>query len=181
MAFRVQDPVSSLFWEVDSGYRIRLGEKGSVYTHNSDGSIVNVETGMTLRLVGNKVVEGDWAAFWTIADGVISMDIEHIIQYDETSSTLRVASTPAAPWIIIPEGSVPEPEVAVPEPEVAVPEPEVAEPEPEVAEPEPEDEEDEPEEDDDDVPVARSSALIEEALNAQAADAAAAAADEEEA
>jgi len=160
MAFRVQDPVSSLFWEVDSGYRIRLGEKGSVYTHNSDGSIVNVETGMTLRLVGNKVVEGDWAAFWTIADGVISMDIEHIIQYDETSSTLRVASTPAAPWIIIPEGSVPEPEVA---------------------EPEPEDEEDEPEEDDDDVPVARSSALIEEALNAQAADAAAAAADEEEA
>jgi len=158
MAFRVQDPVSSLFWEVDTGYRIRLGEKGSVYTHNSDGSIVNVETGMTLRLVGNKVVEGDWAAFWTIADGVISMDIEHIIQYDETSSTLRVASTPAVPWIIVPEGSE------------AAPEPEVAEPEPEVAEPEEED-----------VPVARSAALIEEALNAQAADAAAAADDEEEA
>ena len=157
MAFRVQDPVSSLFWEVDTGYRIRLGEKGSVYTHNSDGSIVNVETGMTLRLVGNKVVEGDWAAFWTIADGVISMDIEHIIQYDETSSTLRVASTPAVPWIIVPEGSE------------AAPEPEVAEPEPEVAEPEEED-----------VPVARSAALIEEALNAQAADAAAAD-DEEEA
>jgi len=165
MAFRVQDPVSSLFWEVDTGYRIRLGEKGSVYTHNSDGSIVNVETGMTLRLVGNKVVEGDWAAFWTIADGVISMDIEHIIQYDETSSTLRVASTPAVPWIIVPEGSE-----AAPEPEVAEPEPEVAEPEPEVAEPEEED-----------VPVARSAALIEEALNAQAADAAAAADDEEEA
>jgi len=120
---------------------------------------------MTLRLVGNKVVEGDWAAFWTIADGVISMDIEHIIQYDETSSTLRVASTPAVPWIIVPEGSE-----AAPEPEVAEPEPEVAEPEPEVAEPEEED-----------VPVARSAALIEEALNAQAADAAAAADDEEEA
>ena len=163
MAFRVQDPVSSLFWEVDTGYRIRLGEKGSVYTHRSDGSIANVETGMTLRLVGNKVVEGDWAVFWTIADGVISMDIEHIIQYDETSSTLRVASTPAVPWIIVPEGSE-----AAPEPEVAEPEPEVAEPEVEVVEPEEED-----------VPVARSAALIEEALNAQAADAAAD--DEEEA
>jgi hypothetical protein len=56
----------------------------------------------------------------------------------------------------------PEPEVAEPEPEVAEPESEVAaEPEPEVAaEPEPEV---------DDVPVARSAALIEEALNAQAA------------
>ena len=57
---------------------------------------------------------------------------------------------------------VPEP-VAEPVPEVAEPVPEVAEPVPEpVAEPEV----DEIEEDDGDVPVSRSAALIEEALNA---------------
>lgn len=154
MAFRVQDPVSSLFWEVDAGHRIRLGEKGSVYIHNADGSITNVDTGMPLRLSGNKLVEGDWSVSWTIADGVISMDAEHIVQYDECSSSLRVASSPAS-WVIIPIGSAaPAP---VPEPEPVA----VAEPEPE-PESEPESEED--------VPVARSAALIEEALNAQAAD-----------
>jgi len=86
----------------------------------------------------------------------------------------QAASVPVAAE---PEVAEPEPEVAEPEPEVAAePEPEVAaEPEvaePEVAEPEvaaePEPEvAAEPEVDD--VPVARSAALIEEALNAQAA------------
>jgi outer membrane biosynthesis protein TonB len=73
------------------------------------------------------------------------------------------------PVVPVPE---PEPVVPVPEPEpvVPVPEPE-PEPEPEpvvpVPEPEPEpDEEDDVEDDDGDVPVARSAALIEEALNA---------------
>lgn len=60
--------------------------------------------------------------------------------------------------------SPPDPEpVAVPEPEPEVPEPE-PEPEPEVPEPEPEVPEVDDEEED--VPVARSAALIEEALNA---------------
>lgn len=154
MAFRVQDPISSLFWEVDDGYRIRLGEKGSVYTQNADGSITNVDTGMPLRLAGNKLVEGDWSVSWTIADGVISMDSEHIVQFDECSSSLRVAPSSAS-WVIVPVGAI----AAAPEPE---PEPEAA-PEPvTVPEPEPESEED--------VPVARSAALIEEALNAQAAE-----------
>jgi hypothetical protein len=54
--------------------------------------------------------------------------------------------------------------VPVPEPEPVVP---VPEPEPVVTVPEPEpDEEDDVEDDDGDVPVARSAALIEEALNA---------------
>jgi len=58
----------------------------------------------------------------------------------------------------------PDPEpVAVPEP--VVPEPVVPEPEPEVPEPEPEVPEVEDDEEED-VPVARSAALIEEALNA---------------
>jgi hypothetical protein len=176
MAFRVQDPVSGLFWEVDAGHRIRLTEKGSLYIYNTDGSIVNSDTGMPLRIAGNKVIEGDWPVKWQIVDGVISVDDEHIIQYDECSETLRVASTPAS-WVQVPAGASAAPEpVAVPEPEpVAVPEPEpVAVPEPEAesesaseSEPEPEPEDD----DEEDVPVARSAALIEEALNAQAADA----------
>ena len=52
-----------------------------------------------------------------------------------------------------------------PEPEPVVPEPVVPEPEPEPVVPEPEPEP-EVEEDDEDVPVQRSAALIEEALNA---------------
>jgi hypothetical protein len=116
------------------------------------------------------VMEGDWATSWTIEDGVISVDSDHIIQYDEGIEALRVTNTPTA-WILVPVGAAPAP-VAVPEPVVApvavpepVPEP-VAAPEP-VAVPEPE-----PESEEEDVPVARSAALIEEALNAQAADAA---------
>jgi hypothetical protein len=63
-----------------------------------------------------------------------------------------------------PPDPVPEVPAAVPEPEPEVPAA-VPEPEPEVpaAEPEPEPEVD----DEEDVPVARSAALIEEALNAQ--------------
>ena len=140
MAFRIQDPVSSLFWEVDEGLRIRLREKGSVYAHLADGFITNVDTGRLIRTAGNKIVEGDWATAWNIEDGVISMDTEHIIQYDETSSGLRVATSPAS-WILVPADGAP---VAVPEP-VAVPAEE------------------------EDVPVARGAALIEEALNSQAA------------
>lgn len=117
MAFRIQNPVSSLFWEVDDGYRIRLGDKGSVYTHEENGSIVNVDTGMSLRVAGNKIVEGDWASFWTIEDGVISIDAEHIAQYDETSTSMRVASAPAS-WVLVPIGGAPVPEAeSVPEAE----------------------------------------------------------------
>ena len=136
MAFRIQDPVSSLFWEVDEGLRIRLGDKGSVYTHLADGSITNVDTGRLIRTAGNKIVESDWGTAWKIEDGVISMDTEHIIQYDETSSSLRVATSPAS-WILVTADGAP---VAVPEVE-----------------------------EEEDVPVARGAALIEEALNSQAA------------
>jgi hypothetical protein len=70
------------------------------------------------------------------------------------------------PVVTVPEPE-PEPVVTVPEPEpepvVTVPEPE---PEPVVTVPEPDEEDDV--EDDGDVPVARSAALIEEALNAGA-------------
>ena len=161
MAFRIRDPASKLFWEVDGGDRIRLGDKGSVYTHNSaTGFIVNVDTGMNINIPGNVVMEGGWPTVWTIEDGVISVDADHVIRYDEDMLYLRATSDPAS-WVLVPVGAP----VAAPEP-VAAP---VAVPEPE-AEPEAEPEED--------VPVARSAALIEEALNAQAA---AAAESEEEA
>jgi hypothetical protein len=170
MAFRVQDPVSGLFWEVDAGHRIRLAEKGSLYIYNTDGAIVNSDTGMPLRIAGNKVIEGDWPVKWQIVDGVISVDDEHIIQYDECSETLRVASTPSS-WVLVPAGT---------DSVVAS----VAEP---VTEPEAESETESDEEvpalvtdDEEDVPVARGAALIEEALNAQAAASAAAEPEPEE-
>ena len=130
MAFRIQDPSSKLFWEVDGGDRIRLGDKGSVYTHDSaTGFIVNVDTGMNINIPGNIVMEGGWPTVWTIEDGVISIDTENIVQYDEDTLSLRVTSVPAS-WVLIPVGA-PEAE-PVPEPEVEASAPEVAEPEPEV-------------------------------------------------
>lgn len=163
MAFRIQDPSSKLFWEVDGGDRIRLGDKGSVYTHDSaTGFIVNVDTGMNINIPGNVVMEGGWPTAWVIEDGVIFIDAEHIIRYDEDLLYLRATSEPAS-WVLVPEGVT---VAAAPEP-VAVPEAEEEAPEA-VAEPEEAEEEAEPEEED--VPVARSAALIEEALNAQAAE-----------
>jgi hypothetical protein len=162
MAFRIQDPVTSLFWEVDDGYRIRLGDKGSVYTQDgTTGFIVNVDTGMNINIPGNVLMEGGWPTVWKIEDGVISVDADHIVQYDEGTLSLRVTSTPAS-WVLIPVGA---PAVAPVVEETVAEEPAVeAEP---LAE--------EPVEEDEDVPVARSAALIEEALNAKAADDAAAA------
>ena len=144
MAFRIQDPITSLFWEVDAGYRIRLGDKGSVYTQDgATGFMVNVDTGMNINIPGNVLMEGGWPTVWKIEDGVISVDTDHIVQYDEGTLSLRVTSTPAS-WVLVPAGA----------PAVA----------PVVEEPVEEEEQDE------DVPVARSAALIEEALNAKAAD-----------
>ena len=105
MAFRVQDPSSKLFWEVDAGYRIRLGDKGSVYTQDgATGFIVNVDTGMNINFPGNVLMEGGWPTVWKIEDGVISVDTDHIVQYDEGTLSLRVTSTPAS-WVLVPVGA----------------------------------------------------------------------------
>ena len=167
MAFRVQDPSSKLFWEVDAGYRIRLGDKGSVYTQDgATGFMVNVDTGMNINIPGNVLMEGGWPTVWKIEDGVISVDTDHIVQYDEGTLSLRVTSTPAS-WVLVPAGA---PAVAPVVEEPAVVEEPVEEAAPVVEE-----------EQDEDVPVARSAALIEEALNAKAADEATEAEPEEEA
>jgi hypothetical protein len=105
MAFRIQDPNTSLFWEVDAGYRIRLGDKGSVYTQDgATGFIVNVDTGMNINIPGNVLMEGGWPTVWKIEDGVISVDADHIVQYDEGTLSLRVTSTPAS-WVLVPVGA----------------------------------------------------------------------------
>jgi hypothetical protein len=107
MAFRIQDPSSKLFWEVDGGYRIRLGDKGSVYTHDSStGFIVNVDTGMNINIPGNILMEGEWPTAWKIEDGVISIDTDHIAQYDEGTLSIRVSSMTAS-WVLIPVGGAP--------------------------------------------------------------------------
>jgi hypothetical protein len=167
MAFRIQDPITSLFWEVDAGYRIRLGDKGSVYTQDgATGFMVNVDTGMNINIPGNVLMEGGWPTVWKIEDGVISVDTDHIVQYDEGTLSLRVTSTPAS-WVLVPVGA---PAAAPVAEEPAVVEEPVEEAAPVVEE-----------EQDEDVPVARSAALIEEALNAKAADEATEAEPEEEA
>ena len=105
MAFRIQDPITSLFWEVDAGYRIRLGDKGSVYTQDgATGFMVNVDTGMNINIPGNVLMEGGWPTVWKIEDGVISVDADHIVQYDEGTLSLRVTSTPAS-WVLVPVGA----------------------------------------------------------------------------
>jgi hypothetical protein len=154
MAFRIQDPISGLFWKV-SGERIVLAETADEFTEGPDG-LVNVFT------AGNYVYSLPRPSEWKFtAEGFLTFDGCHFIGVDDHQKCPVLSTTPSA-WVKVGE-SVAEAEAE-----------EVEEPEPEavaVPEPEPEAEED--------VPVARSAALIEEALNAQAA--AAAESEEEEA
>lgn len=144
MAFRIQDTASTLFWKI-SGERIVLAETGgSDFTEGPDG-LVNVFT------AGNYVYALPRPSEWKFtAEGFLTFDRTHFIRADISEKCPVLSTTPSA-WV----------KVGAAEP-MAVPEPEVAEPEPEIPELVSESEEE-------DVPVARSSALIEEALNAQAA------------
>jgi len=156
MAFRIQDPVSGLFWKV-AGVRIMLAETGDEFTETSEG-LVNVFTS------GSNVYFMEKPVSWRFTnDGSITSDGSIFI----SPSVPRMCPAPsreAATWVKVgdqvPTPAAPEPEVEAPEPEVEAPEPEVAAPEPEV---------EAAEESDEDVPVNRAAALIEEALNAQAA------------
>jgi|694.fasta_scaffold23955_5 hypothetical protein len=140
MAFRIQDTVSSLFWKI-SGERIVLAETGDDFTEGPDG-LVNVFT------AGNYVYALPRPSEWKFtSDGFLTFDGTHFISTD-VSEKCPVLSTAPTAWVKV-GGAEP---VAVPEP---------------VAE---EEDEDVPElvDDEEDVPVARGSALIEEALNAAA-------------
>ena len=141
MAFRIQDPTSGLFWKV-SGSRIVLSETADDFTEGPDG-LDNVFT------TGNYVYSLSRPSVWKFTtEGFLTCDGCHFISANDVQKCPVLSTTPSA-WMKV--GDVPEVET-VPEAET------VPEVEPEV--------EAEPEED---VPVARSAALIEEALNAKEA------------
>ena len=154
MAFRIQDPESGLFWSVD-GTKIVLTETGDEFTETAEG-LVNV------FLAGSYLYFMDRPISWKFTeDGAITCGSFFIIP--DVSHGCPVVAREAKPWVKVGGAPAPEPEAAAePEPEVEAAAEPVAEPEPEVeAAAEPESEED--------VPVNRAAALIEEALNAQAA------------
>jgi len=150
MAFRIQDPVSGLFWTI-SGKRVVLTEtNGSDFTEGPDG-LVDVFT------AGNYVYSLPRPANWKFtADGFLTSGGSRFISAN-ISQKCPIRSTCPIAWVKV-DGAEP----------VAAPAPVEAEPEVPVVEEEPEAEA-EPEADEEDVPVARSAALIEEALNAKAA------------
>lgn len=151
MAFRIQDPVSGLFWTI-SGKRVVLAETGgSDFTEGPDG-LVDVFT------AGNYVYSLPRPSNWKFtADGFLTSGGSRFISAN-ISQKCPIRSTCPTAWVKVGAESV---AVAVPEAEADeedVPELVDYEPVPE-AEAVPEE----------DVPVARSAALIEEALNAKAA------------
>lgn len=154
MAFRIQDPVTQLFLKLD-GKNIVLAETGDDFTEDENG-IVGVTT------LSSRVYSLPRETTWKFTeDGAITCDGYRFIVADARQmrplrSLQKQIWTKVGGDAPVPvPAPVPAPEV----PEVAEPEPEATPEVPEVAEPE------------EDVPVARSAALIEEALNAQAADA----------
>lgn len=152
MAFRIQDPVSGLFWTI-SGKRVMLTETGgSDFTEGPDG-LVDVFT------AGNYVYSLPRPSNWKFtADGFLTSGGSRFISAN-ISQKCPIRSTCPTAWVKVGE-SVAE---AVPEAEEEdVPEAEEEEDVPELV-----DDEEVPEVED--VPVARSAALIEEALNAKAA------------
>ena len=158
MAFRIQDPVSGLFWTI-SGKRVVLTEtNGSDFTEGPDG-LVDVFT------AGNYVYSLPRPANWKFtADGFLTSGGSRFISAN-ISQKCPIRSTCPIAWVKV-GGAEPVAAPAPVEAEPEVPAVEEAEPEPEVPAVEAEAE---PEADEEDVPVTRGSALIEEALNAKAA------------
>lgn len=148
MAFRIQDPVSGLFWTI-SGKRVVLAETGgSDFTEGPDG-LVDVFT------AGNYVYSLPRPSNWKFtADGFLTSGGSRFISAN-ISQKCPIRSTCPTAWVKVGAESV----------AVAVPEAEADEEDvPELVDDEPV-----PEAEEEDVPVARSAALIEEALNAKAA------------
>lgn len=143
MAFRIQDPVTGLFWKMtDEGTRIKLKPDGDVYVQTDDGALQNQATGLYIVPACTPLNEARSPQAWTVAaDGsLITGDALYAV-FSEPWESVVVGRGPR-PWVLVPLVAAPAP-----------------------VEPEPE-----PESEDEDVPVTRGSALIEEALNVQAAD-----------
>lgn len=156
MAFTIRHSQTGLFWSSGVDQKIRLSSEASKYEF-IDGILKNADTGLNVMHAACVVHESTThPTVWTLNGGVLSADSMYA-SWDSSFEVMRASATPEV-WDIVYDIAVEAPKPA-------------ADPLPE---PEPEsDSESVPDlvTDDEDVPVTRSAALIEEALNAAAADA----------
>ncbi len=165
----IRHPTSGLFWSVTDTCELSLSKEGSDYVKSTCGvpphvatwdqntsHLKNTVTGKCICRMGDKLVEADHRGIanglfeWTIVDGMIQSYLDKYVHGD-----LSLVDKTSVQWNVADSFD----EVTVPVVEdVTVPE---------------EDEEVPAlvSDDEEDVPVSRVSALIEEALNAQAAEA----------
>jgi len=163
----IRHPTSGLFWSVNDARELSLAKEGSVYVKSTcdvpphvatwdqnTSHLKNTVTGKCICRQGDKLVEADHAGLhngqfeWTIVDGMIQN-----YQGQYVDGDLSLVDKTSVQWHVADSFE----EVTVED--VTVPE---------------EEEEEVPalvSDDEEDVPVSRVSALIEEALNAQAAEA----------
>ena len=184
----IRHPTSGLFWSVNDAREVCLAKEGSVYVkstcdvpphicHFDDytSHLKNTVTGKCICRIDDKLVEADHCRIanrlfeWTINDGVVR---SYMDKYVESDLTL-VYEPVSTQWLLGDEidemiAETVE-EVLAPAPVEEVPAPVEVEEAPVVEEVE----EAPVVEEVEDVPVSRASALIEEALNVQAAEAAA--------
>ena len=161
MSFRIQHPDSGLFWnstKAPGSIVLAAAAEATVYEVEQPNHIRNVATGLCLRHYSYIMRED--------AHGGPEYDFEYDIESDGTilnpfdgghfvgfeNGVVRIVKDGAVKWVIVKDGE------PAPAPVPVVEAAPVAEPEPEVEEVESEE----------DVPVQRSAALIEEALNAEA-------------
>jgi hypothetical protein len=157
MAFIIRHISTDRFWVSGADQKIRLGSGATKYTV-IDGVLKNAESGMNVMHAAGVVHESSaHPTNWLMSDGFISTDGIHAF-WDSGREMIMAGASPEK-WMVIYDDTPAEPVAAVEEPVAAVEEP--------VAAVEESDGESVPDlVSDEDVPVARSAALIEEALNA---------------
>jgi len=157
----IRHPTSGLFWSVTDTCELSLSKEGSDYVKSTCGvpphvatwdqntsHLKNTVTGKCICRMGDKLVEADHRGIanglfeWTIVDGMIQSYLDKYVDGD-----LSLVDKTSVQWHVADSFD----EVTVPEEEEEVPAL--------------------VSDDEEDVPVSRVSALIEEALNAQAAEA----------
>ncbi len=171
----IRHPTSGQFWSVNDAREVCLAKEGSVYVKSTCGvpphvatwdqntsHLKNTVTGKCICRLGDKLAEADHGGIangsfeWTIIDGVVQN-----FQGLYVDGDLSLVDKTSVQWHVADSF----------EDEVPVEDDVPVEDEEEDEVPVEDEEEDEvPVEDEGDVPVVRASALIEEALNAQAAD-----------
>jgi len=190
----IRHPTSGLFWSVNDAREISLAKEGSVYVKSTcdvpphvatwdqnTSHLKNTVTGKCICRLGDKLVEAEHGGIanglfeWTIVDGMVQSYLDKYVDgdlslVDQTSVQWHMADsfdedvtpTEAEPELVTVTPTEVEPELVTVTPTEV--EPELVTVTPTEVEPE----EEEMIDDEEDVPVARASALIEEALNAQA-------------